>query len=162
MNVRRTKLLLLARRGRAQELDRVRLTVNDVEVERRNDVKFLGVIIDSELTWEKHVAAVRRKCFGNLAMLRYLRHTLPAVSLKAKLFSALIQPHLDYCSMAWQECSKLLQRRIEQIQIYGMRQILMMSPRTSSELLRGMLAWDQLTKRRSMLRLQLMHDIYMG
>ena len=93
--VRKTKLQLLSRRGRAQELDRVRLTVNDVEVERRNDVKFLGVIIDSELTWEKHVAAVRRKCFGCLAMLRRLRHTLP-VSLKARLFSALIRPHLDY------------------------------------------------------------------
>ena len=62
MNVRKTKLLLLARRGRAQELDRERLTVNDVEVERRDNVKFLGVTIDSELIWEKHVAAVRRKC----------------------------------------------------------------------------------------------------
>jgi len=161
MNVRKTKLLLLAMSGRAQELDRVRLTVNDVEVERRNDVKFLGVIIDSELTWEKHVAAVRRKCFGSLATLRRLRHTLP-VRLKARLFSALIRPHLDYCSVAWQECSKLLQRRIEQIQNYGMRQILMMPPRTSSELLRGMLAWDQLTKRRSMLRLQLMHRCIHG
>ena len=95
MNVRKTKLLLLARRGRAQELDRVRLTVDDVEEERRNNVKFLGVIIDIELTWEKHVAAVRRKCFGSLATLRCLRHNLP-VSPKARLFSALIRPHLDY------------------------------------------------------------------
>jgi len=43
-----------------------------------------------------------------------------------------------------------------------MRQILMMPPRTSSELLRGMLAWDQLVKRRSMLRLQLMHRCIHG
>ena len=84
MNVRKTKLLLLARRGRAHELDRVRLSVNDVEIERQN-VKFLGVIIDSELNWEKHVAAVRRKCFGGLATARRL--TLP-VSLKARLYSA--------------------------------------------------------------------------
>ena len=86
MNVRKTKLLLPATRGRAQDLDQVGLTVNDVEVERRNYVKFLGVIIDSELTWEKHVATVRRKCFGSLAMLRCLRHPLP-VSLKARLYS---------------------------------------------------------------------------
>jgi len=74
MNVRKTKLLLLARRGRAQESGQVRLTANDVEVERQDDVKFLGVTIDSELTWEKHVAAVRRKYFGGLATLRCLRH----------------------------------------------------------------------------------------
>ena len=53
MNVTKTKLLLLARRSRVQELDKVKLSVNDVEVERRDYVKFLGVVIDSELNWEK-------------------------------------------------------------------------------------------------------------
>jgi len=43
-----------------------------------------------------------------------------------------------------------------------MRQILMMPPPTSSELLRGILAWDQLTKHRSMLWLQLMHTCMHG
>lgn len=50
MNVTKTKLLLLARRSRVQELDKVKLSVN---IERRDDVKFLGVVIDSELNWEK-------------------------------------------------------------------------------------------------------------
>ena len=76
MNVTKTKLLLLAR-SRVPELDKVKLSVNDVEVERRDDVKFLGVVIDSELNWEKHVAAVRKKCFGGLAKLRRLRNTVP-------------------------------------------------------------------------------------
>ena len=70
----RQKLLLLARRSRVQDLDKVKLSVNDVEV-GRDDVKFLGVVIDSELNWEKHVAAVRKKCFGGLATLRRLRNT---------------------------------------------------------------------------------------
>ena len=161
MNVTKTKLLLLARRSRIQELDKVKLSVNDVEVERRDDVKFLGVVIDGELNWEKHVAAVRKKCFGGLATLRRLRNTLP-VSLKSGLFNALIRPHLDYCSVVWQECSKVQQGKIEQIQNYSMRQILSMPPRTPSELLRGILGWDQLAKRRSMLRLQLMHRCMHG
>ena len=99
----------------------MRLSVNDAEAERQNDAKFLGVIIDSELNWEKHVAAVRKKCFGGLATMRRLRHTL-SVSLKARLYRAPIQPHLDHCAVAWEECSKLLQRNIEQIQKYGMQQ----------------------------------------
>ena len=156
MNVTKTKLLLLARRSRAQELDKVKLSVNDVEVERRDDVKFLGVVIGSELNWEKHVAAVRKKCFGGLATLRRLRNTLP-VNLKSGFFNALIKPHLDYCSIVWQECSKVQQGKIEQIQNYSMRQILSMPPRTPSEPLQGILGWDQLAKWRSMLRLQLMH-----
>ena len=156
MNVRKTQLLLLARKGRVRELEHVRLSVNGTEISRQDYVKFLGVLIDSGLTFEKHVAAVRRKCFGGLAILGRLRNTLP-MSLKAALFDALIRPHLDYCSVVWQECSKALQRKIEQVQNRGMRQILSMPPRTPSEFLRGALKWDQLTKRRSMLRLQLMH-----
>ena len=58
-------------------------------------MKFLGVVIDSELNWEKHVAAVRKKCFVGLATLSRLRNTLP-VNLKSGLFNALIRPHLDY------------------------------------------------------------------
>ena len=143
MNVTKTKLLLLARRSRVQELDRVKLSVNDVE--HRDDVKFLGVVIDSELNWEKHVAAVRKKCFGGLATLRRLRNTLP-VRLKSGLFNALIRPYLDYCSVVWQECSKAQQGKIEQIQNYGMRQILSMPPQTPSEPLRGILGWNQLAK----------------
>ena len=38
----------------------------------------------------------------------------------------------------------------------------MVPPQTSSELLRGVLAWYQLTKHRSMLRLQLMHRCMQG
>ena len=72
MNVTKTKLLLLARRSRVQELDKVKLSVNDVEVERHDDVKFLGMVIYSELNWEKRV---RKKCFGGLATLRRLRNT---------------------------------------------------------------------------------------
>ena len=52
--------------------------------------------------------------------------------------------------------------QIEQIQNYSMRQILSMPPRTPSELLRGILGWDQLAKCRSMLRLQLMHRCMHG
>ena len=45
MNVTKTKLLLLARRSRIQEFDKVKLSVNGVEIERRDDVKFLGVVM---------------------------------------------------------------------------------------------------------------------
>ena len=47
MNISKTKLLLLARRSIGSKS--LKLSVNYVEVERRDDVKFLGVVIDSEL-----------------------------------------------------------------------------------------------------------------
>ena len=65
----------------------------------------LGVIIDDGLTWKEHIRSVRRKYFGQLARLRKLGDVLPA-SLKKRIYNALVLPHLDYCSVVWQECTK--------------------------------------------------------
>ena len=97
MNVTKTKLLLLARKSRVQELDKVKLSVNDVEI-GRDDVKFLGVVIDSELNWEKRGCSSKGVFWwlGNIEALE--KHP---VNLKSGLFNALIRPHLDYCSVVW-------------------------------------------------------------
>ena len=68
-------------------------------------VKCLGVMIDSSLSWSDHVSCLRKKCFGVLASLRRFREVLPA-KVKLQLYYAYIVPHLNYCSVVWQECSK--------------------------------------------------------
>ena len=89
------------------------------KVARSKKVKYLGVWIDDGLTWQDQVEAVRRKCFAGLAKLKRLRNVLPS-STKKRIFCALVQPHLDYCSVVWQECSLALQLRLNRIQNYGM------------------------------------------
>ena len=74
---------------------------------------------------------------------------------KKKLYNALVLPHLDYCSVVWQECAKDLQQKLEQIQNYGMRLILSKPPRTPSANLTNTLKWVPLTEELS--RLALVH-----
>ena len=50
------------------------------------------------------------------------------VDTKKKIYNAIVLPHLDYCYVAWQECSLELQRKVKSIQNYGMRLILSKSP----------------------------------
>ncbi len=77
--------------------------------------------------------------------------------MKKKLYNAMVLPHLDYCSVVWQECSKKLQQQVERIQNYGMRLILSRPPRTPTAELRSTLNWLPLTERRRMIRLMLVH-----
>jgi len=58
------------------------------------------------------------------------------VKTKKELYSALVLPYLDYCSVVWQECSKEQVQRLERVQNYGMRIILSKPPRTNSEEMR--------------------------
>ena len=68
------------------------------------------------------------------------------VDTKTKLYDTFVLPHLDYCFALWQECSKELQCRVDQIQNYGMRLILSKPLRTQSEGLRQKLKWPHLGK----------------
>lgn len=94
--------------------------------------------------------------FTGLAKLRRLRDVLPPKT-KKQIYNGLVQPHLNYCLVAWQECLRELRRSLERVQNYGMRLILSKSPRTPSERLREELGWKTLEKRRSRSRLYLHH-----
>ena len=108
-------------------------------------VKCLGVWIDDCLTWRDHIADVRRKCFGALSKIQWLRDVLP-VDTKKKLYDTFVLPHLDYCCVLWHECSKELQCRVDRIQNYRNRLILSKPSRTPSEGLRQELKWTHLSK----------------
>ena len=118
-------------------------------------VKCLGVSIDDGLTWREHVDSLRKKCYCGLPKLRRLRDVLPPET--KKVYNALVLPHLDYCSVVWQECTIELQQKVEQIQNYGMHLILSKTPRTASSDLRATLKWTPLTVRRRLLRMALVH-----
>ena len=108
LNENKTQLLMLSRNGKANELEKVEVTLCGHSIERCASVKCLGLVIDDGFTWKEHIRSVRRKCFRQLAGLRKLRDVLPA-ALKKNIYNAQVLPHLDYCSVLWQECAKSLQ-----------------------------------------------------
>ena len=116
-------------------------------------VKCLGVSIDNGLTWREHVDSLRKKCYCGLAKLRRLKEVLPPET--KKVYNPLVLPHLDYCSVVWQECTKELQQKVEWIQNYGMRLILSKPPWTASSDFRVTLKCTTLTERRRPLRMAL-------
>ena len=71
------------------------LYFNEVEVVRVNDHKHLGLILDSKLTFEKHINSkivVARKLIG---ILKYLSSYIPLKSL-TQIYKSFIHPHFDY------------------------------------------------------------------
>ena len=51
LNAKKTQLLLLGRKGRAQELEDVSVTMNGEQLPRSRMIKCLGVSLDDGLTW---------------------------------------------------------------------------------------------------------------
>ena len=124
--------------------DSVRISLNREYISRQESVKYLGVEVDQNLTWEKQVLNVRQKSLAALAAIRRASAYLPTSTLRL-LYNALVLPHLDYCSVV--TGSKSLSDIVERVQNYAMRVILQRLPRSSSEALRNVLGSTTLHRR---------------
>ena len=50
------------------------MTFNNIEIKRENSVKFLGVIIDENLTWKNRIEVVENKISKNIGVLYRASH----------------------------------------------------------------------------------------
>ena len=60
MNVARTQLMVLSRRGRRDEASSFQVKVGIDELKKKDCVRYLGVEIDRDLTWKAHIERMRR------------------------------------------------------------------------------------------------------
>ncbi len=66
--------------------------------------KYLGMIMDSNLNFKKHIKKVSKSTRASLMIFRNIRHQLPVAA--AKLFMhTMILPHLSYCATSWSHTS---------------------------------------------------------
>ena len=74
--------------------------INDMPIERVPCFKFLGVIIDSNLTWSHHINYISNKLTRICGVLSRLKHYVPVLILKI-IFNSLFLSHLNYGITAW-------------------------------------------------------------
>ena len=152
MNLAKTQFLTLSRRCREEEASGIKVSVNGTPLVMSDTVKYLGVTIDKRLSWKYHIESVCSKCSSALGLLKKVMSSLPT-SLRKQLYQTLVQPHLDYCSVVWAECSLQDAKKLDSIQRRGMRLILNESYECSSSSMRERLGWMPPSDRRSMRRL---------
>ena len=69
-------------------------------LEIKNFVKYLGILIDFDLSCKNHIDLICQKISKTLGILARLRHSSPLTPL-LKIYQALITPYLDYGIRAW-------------------------------------------------------------
>ena len=62
--------------------------------------KFLGVIIDKELTWNEHITYINSKILKGMGMLIKARNYLNKDGLIA-LYNSFVFPYFTYCNHIW-------------------------------------------------------------
>ena len=87
------------------------LNIDGFPIKRVNCAKFLGVVIDENLTWEPHVTALKRKLNYASAILYRIRDGIPE-ELHRDLYHTLFESHLSYCISVWGGASSYVTTKV--------------------------------------------------
>ena len=69
------------------------IILDDVKLARVNNTKFLGVIIDENLTWKEHIDGITKTISRNIGMMNKLKFFVPERILRT-LYCSLVLPYI--------------------------------------------------------------------
>lgn len=107
LNWDKTKFMIF---GNRKNNDNFNIIIEDVNIERVTEITFLGVMLDSKMSWKPHVEYIQNKVSKCIGILHKVKYVLNEVSLLL-LYSSLIVPYLTYCMEVWgSACNKTIER----------------------------------------------------
>ena len=105
LNPLKSKCMITATRQR--DLNKAELSIykSNNKIEQVPSHKLLGMVVDSELKWLRHLEILRIKLARNLYLLSNLKNYVDSEALKM-FFHAHILPHVNYVSPVWDGCAE--------------------------------------------------------
>ena len=99
LNVSKTKEMCIDfRRNRTVNSP---IVINGEPVEQIDSFKYLGVMLDENISFTKHVTAVQKKSQQRLHVLRQLRAFYVDPLLLLRLYRSIIEPLITYCNICY-------------------------------------------------------------
>ena len=79
-------------------------TIDGTTLEVVTQTKFLGIILDSGLTWKSHTLYLTKKISKSIGILSRARQLLNKQTLR-QLYYSFLYPYLSYCNIIWGNAS---------------------------------------------------------
>lgn len=116
----KTKFLIVDSQGGT---DHAILTIDNINIERVSSIKYLGVILDDKLKFDKHFEYITKKIAKKVGFLKRIRNNLDLKTTRL-VYNSIVTPHLNYCSSVLFLCNEAQNNKLQVIQNRGMRMIL--------------------------------------
>ena len=102
LNESKTKTMLISGKRLLKKMDSttLMLNVNSAELEQVHSQKLLGVIIDSQLSFDEHIDNLCKKLTQRIAVLKKIRRYLP-IDQRILYYNAMIKQITLYGSSVW-------------------------------------------------------------
>ena len=98
LNVKKSNLILF--KNAKKPAKTLNIKIKGEQIEEKEYTKYLGILIDNNLSWNYHIKHANLKISKGIGILTKLRRYLSKNVLRA-LFYAFVQPHIDYGLLVW-------------------------------------------------------------
>jgi len=163
LNPTKSQVMLFGpKKARIRVINFVDIRLNNQPLMIADSARNLGLIIDSDLRFDKQITEINKKCFSSLRLLFNSRHILNT-KIKKNLCEALVLSHLNYADVVYGAClTDFNCRRLQRIQNCCVRFIYNLKRKSSVSNKLNDLAWLSITQRRFLHACTLFHKICMS
>ena len=146
LNASKTEIIIFGSQHQLTKITVTSIALGEVNVPISNSVRNLGVIFDSQLTFEQHSRQLSSSCFFQLRQLWSIRHTL-SDSAAEILVHAFVSSRLDYCNSLFLSCTKSVLDKLQRIQNAAARLVLRAKRYDSATPMLHQLHWLKIPQR---------------
>ncbi len=146
LNVKKTKLMQVGSRRNLSSVPSIGLSLNGERIDSVTEFKYLGIILDPNLLFDKHIDYIIDKSTTKLGLL-YKTRWLFNMETAKMLYGSLVTPYFDLGNTVYMVAPQYQLNRLQVVQNAAARLILLAEPRTPVYELHAKLEWDTLAMR---------------
>ena len=105
LNANKTHSMIFSR-SRTSNPPHPSLLINDIPISNVNGIKALGVVLDSKLTFEKHIRSLSASVCQKSGLLRKCFKRYSSDSIVLHSFYSFILPYFEYCAPVWMSAAE--------------------------------------------------------
>ena len=117
LNTSKTLFQIYSNHKHSLSLD---VSINGVNIKQVNTIKYLGILIDSDMKFASHINCITNVISRNLGIIARTRQFVQTTQL-LQLYHSLIEPYINYCCFVWGSTYKSQINKLVVLQKRAMR-----------------------------------------
>ena len=93
----------------------INVFVNNKQIEKVKSTKSLGLSIDKNLAWKKHIDDISKKVSSGISALKRIRSYVNN-NTAVRVYQGLIEPYFSYCAPVWDGIGSKLSDKLQKLQ----------------------------------------------
>ena len=124
LKVKKTKFSIFRKASKIDDLPLAlpKLFTNNQVMKRQSSIKFLGILLDENLSWKEHLKLTENKTAKNIGLIYNAKPYLNKDSLLALYFSY-VHSYINYANLVWGSTHRTYLRKINSQQKHALRLI---------------------------------------